>query len=109
ATFFNQYRNLLSEDITGPIFVEDNPVPRHLLLPAEFGNGLQATTEGGEISAQWQPKSFWRVTGSYSFLEMHVKKSPGSADIGTASFAQGSSPQNEVLIQNNFDLPKAIT
>ena len=109
ATFFNQYRNLLSEDITGPIFVESDPTPTHLLLPAEFGNGLEATTEGGEISAQWQPKSFWRVIGSYSFLEMHVKKAPGSADIGSAQAIQGSSPQNEFLIQNNFDLPKAIT
>ena len=109
ATFFNQYRNLLSEDITGPIFVENDPTPTHLLLPAEFGNGLEATTEGGEISSQWQPKPFWRVTGSYSFLEMHVKKAPGSADIGTAPITQGSSPQNEFLIQNNFDLPKSIT
>ncbi len=109
ATFFNQYRNLLSEDITGPIFVESDPTPTHLLLPAEFGNGLEATTEGGEISSQWQPKPFWRVTGSYSFLEMHVKKAPGSADIGTAPITQGSSPQNEFLIQNNFDLPKSIT
>ncbi len=109
ATFFNQYRNLLSEDITGPIFLENDPAPTHLLLPAEFGNGLEATTEGGEISSQWQPKSFWRVTGSYSFLEMHVKSAPGSADIGSAPITQGSSPQNEFLIQNNFDLPKSIT
>lgn len=109
ATFFNQYRNLLSEDITGPIFVENDPAPTHLLLPAEFGNGLEATTEGGEISAQWQPEPFWRVTGSYSFLEMHVKQAPNSADIGSAQITQGSSPQNEFLIQNNFDLPKAIT
>ncbi len=109
ATFFNQYRNLLSEDITGPIFVEANPVPTHLLLPAEFGNGLIATTEGGEIAPQWQPKPYWRLTGSYSFLEMHVEKAPGSMDVGSAPGIQGSSPQHEVLLQSNLDLPKTVT
>ena len=109
ATFFNQYRNLLSEDITGPIFIENTPAPTHLLLPAEFGNGLMATTEGGEIAPEWRPKPFWQLRGSYSFLEMHVEKSPGSLDIGTAGSIQGSSPQHQVLIQSNFDLPKAIT
>ncbi len=109
ATFFNQYRNLLSEDITGPIFIENTPAPTHLLLPAEFGNGLMATTEGGEIAPEWRPKKFWQLRGSYSFLEMHVEKSPGSLDIGTAASIQGSSPQHQVLIQSNFDLPKSIT
>jgi iron complex outermembrane receptor protein len=109
ATFFNQYRNLLSEDLAGPIFVEDNPSPTHDLLPAEFANGLVATTEGGEIAPQWQPKPFWRVSGSYSFLEMHVKSVPNSGALPTGPSIEGSSPQHEFLIQNNFDLPKAIT
>ena len=109
ATFFNQYRNLLSEDLAGPIFVEDNPPPTHDLLPAEFGNGLIATTEGGEIAPQWQAKPFWRVSGSYSFLEMHVKSAPNSGALPTGPSIEGSSPQHEFLIQNNFDLPKAIT
>ena len=88
ASFFNQYRNLLSENIAGPIFLEDTPAPPHLLLPAEFGNGLVATTEGGEIAPEWQPTKFWRLTGWYSFLEMHVKKAPGSADLGSARGAR---------------------
>jgi iron complex outermembrane receptor protein len=109
ATFFNQYRNLLSEDITGSIFIEDNPYPPHDLLPAEFGNGLTATTEGGEIAPQWQPTSFWRVSGSYSFLEMHVKSAPNPDVLPTGPQIQGSSPQHEFLIQNSFDLPKSVT
>ena len=109
ATFFNQYRNLLSEELAGPIFVETDPAPTHLLLPARFGNGLVATTEGGEIAPEWQPTKFWRLSGSYSFLEMHVKKAPGSGDIGTSPIVQGSSPQHQVLVQSNLDLPKSVT
>jgi iron complex outermembrane recepter protein len=109
ATFFNQYRNLLSEDITGPISIETNHAPTHLLLPAAFGNGIEATTEGGEIASEWQPKPFWRLTGSYSFLEMHVENAPGSTNVSDPKSIQGSSPQHQVLLQSNFDLPKSIT
>ncbi len=109
ATFYNQYRNLLSEDITGPIFLETDPAPPHLLLPAEFGNGLKATSSGGEIVGEYRPRNFWRLRGSYSFLELHVEPAPGSQDIGSAPGVQGSSPQNEVLLQTGFDLPKSIT
>jgi len=109
ATFYNQYRNLLSEDLTGPIYLEPVPTPAHLLLPAEFGNGLKATSSGGEIVGEYRPKNFWRLRAWYSFLEFHVEKAPGSQDIGSAPQIQGSSPQNEVLLQTGFDLPKSIT
>ncbi len=109
ATFFNQYRDLFSEDITGEPFVEEIPAPTHLLLPAEFGNGVMATTEGGEVASEWRPKSYWRLRGSYSFLEMHVKNSPGSSNVGSTAAVQGSSPQHELLLQSGFDLPKSVT
>ncbi len=109
AAFYNQYRNLLSEDITGSIYLESVPTPPHLLLPAEFGNGLKATSSGGEIVGEYRPKNFWRLRAWYSFLELHVEKAPGSQDIGSAPGVQGSSPQNEVLLQTGFDLPKSIT
>ncbi len=109
ATFFNQYHDLLSEDLIGLPFVEDNPAPTHLLLPASFGNGLRATTEGGEVDAEWQPVHFWRLYGAYSFLEMHVGRGAGSMDVGTAPSVEGSSPQHQVFLQSKLDLPKAVT
>ena len=109
STFYNHYSGLFSEDITGPAFVENDPAPTHLLLPAEFGNGLLGTTSGGEIAPEWQVTNFWRLRGSYSFLEMHVKKAPHSLDIGSAPGIKGSSPRHQVLLQSGFDLPKAVT
>jgi iron complex outermembrane receptor protein len=109
AGFYNQYYDLFSEDIIGPAFVETTPPPTHLLLPAEFGNGLQGSTMGGEIAPEWRPTSFWRLRGSYSFLHMVIEKSPGSLDVGTAAQVAGSSPQNEVMLQSSFDLPKRFT
>ena len=109
AGFFNHYSSLFSEDIIGAPYIETNPAPTHILLPAEFGNGLMGTTEGGEIAPEWQVASFWRLRASYSFLEMHIKRAPGSLDVGSAPGIQGSSPQHQVLTQSGFDFPKAVS
>ena len=109
STFYNHYSSLFSEDITGSPFIETNPAPTHLLLPAEFGNGLLGTTSGGEIAPEWQVTSFWRLRGSYSFLEMHIKKAPNSLDIGSGPGIEGSSPRHQVLMQSGFDLAKGFT
>ena len=109
AAFYNHYSDLFSEDITGALYLEMNPAPPHYLLPAEFGNGLLGTTEGGEIAPEWQVTDYWRLRGSYSFLEMHIKKAPNSLDVGTAPGIMGSSPQHQASFQSGFDLPHGVT
>jgi len=109
AGFFNQYSDLFSEDITGSPFVETAPHPTHILLPAEFGNGLDGTSAGAEIAPEWKPTSFWRLRGSYSFLHMSIRRGPNSLDIGSAPATDGESPQHQILLQSSFDLPKRVT
>jgi iron complex outermembrane receptor protein len=108
AGYYNHYGALFSEEITGPPFLENLPAPPHFLLPAQFGNGLVGTTEGGEIAAEWRPREFWRLRGSYSFLEMHIEKVRNSLDVGTAPGIQGSSPQHQVQLQSGFQLAKSF-
>src|SRR5579871_1728573 len=108
ASFYNHYSDLFSEDITGAPYIESDPAPIHHLLPAEFGNGLLGTTTGAEIAPEWHLTNFWRLRGSYSFLEMHIKKSPNSLDVGTAPGIQGSSPQHQISVQSGFDLGRGI-
>jgi iron complex outermembrane recepter protein len=107
--FYNHYSDLLSEDITGPPYVETNPAPTHLLLPAEFGNGLLGNTKGIEVAPEWKLTNFWRLRGSYSFLHMDLERAPHSLDVGTAPGIEGASPQHEVSVQSGFDLSKALT
>ena len=110
AGFFNQYYDLFSEDILGSPFVETSfeniSAPTHLLIPAEFGNGLEGSTIGGEIAPEWKPTSFWTLKGSYAFLHMVIKKEPGSMDVGSGPQVAGSSPQHQVVAQSQLDLPK---
>ena len=106
AAFFNHYGDLFSEDIIGAPFVETNPGPTHLLLPAQFGNGLVGSTKGVEIAPEWRPLSFWRLRASYSFLQMDLQRGTNSLDIGTAPIVAGSSPRHEATLQSNFDFAK---
>jgi iron complex outermembrane receptor protein len=108
AAFYNHYHDLFSEDITGEPYLVATPALAYLLLPAQFRNGLLATTKGGEIAPEWRPTAYWRLRGSYSYLHMDVYKSPNSGDVGTAPGIEGSSPHHEATVQSAFDLSKAL-
>src|SRR6185437_8254327 len=108
AGFYNHYHNLFSEDLAGPPFLESDPPPEHLLLPAQFRNGLLGNTKGVEIAPEWRPASFWRLRGSYSYLHMDLARSPHSGDVGTAPIIVGSSPQHQVMVGSSFDISKKL-
>lgn len=102
AGFYNHFHNLFSEDIIGTPFVENDPAPTHLLLPAQFGNGVIGNTKGFELAPEWRPTSFWRLRGSYSYLHMNLRKGPNSLDIGTVPITEGSSPHHQVYLDSAF-------
>ncbi len=108
AAFYNRYGDLFSEDLVAGPLLETTPAPTHLQIFAEFGNGLVASTTGVEVAPEWRPMPWWRMGGSYSFLDMHVEKGTNSMDIGSAPSVQGSSPEYRASIRNGFDLPKSI-
>ena len=109
SSYYNHYGDLFSEDLLGPPFVENNPLPVHILLPAQFGNGLVATTKGVEVAPEWRPTPWWRLRGFYSFLDMQVRKAKNSKDIGSEQNVQGSNPGNQALLQSGIDLPKSVS
>jgi iron complex outermembrane recepter protein len=106
ALFFNHYNGLFSEDITGAPFIEDTPAPTHILLPAEFGNGLLGTTKGIEVGPEWKPFKMWRVRATYSYVQMSIKKTANSQDIGSGPIVEGSSPKHEATLLSGLDLGK---
>jgi iron complex outermembrane recepter protein len=108
AGFFNQYYDLFSEEITGGPFVETDPPPTHILLPAQFRNGLYGSTTGAEIAPEWKPVSRWRLRGSYSFLRMSLKKGTGSLDIGTPPLVESQTPQHELRAESDVDITKEV-
>lgn len=109
ASFYNHYSGLFSEDVTGGIYLESNPPPPHLLLPADFGNGLLGTTKGIEFAPEWRPVPSWRLRASYSYLQMDIMKSHNSLDIEPPSAVEGSSPKHEVSVSSGLDFAKVLS
>lgn len=109
AGFLNHYHDLFDEELIANTFSpSDTPPPLHLLLPAQFRNGLSGHTTGFEIAPEWRPAKFWRLHGSYSYLDLVLYKSPTSGDIGTMRGIEGGSPKHQIIAQSAFDLGKKL-
>jgi iron complex outermembrane receptor protein len=97
AAYYNVYHGLQAYQMGTPYF-EATPVP-HLVIPEIFQNLLSGDTYGAELSAQWKPVDYWRVTASYSWLRMRLR----SYDATT-----GDSPQNQFQIRSYLDLSRNL-
>jgi iron complex outermembrane receptor protein len=107
AVFYNNYDHLLSIE-PGVAFAEASPSPAHTVIPYFIRNGVVATTYGIEIAPDWRPTTWWRLSGSYSFLHMDVGKTTSSQDPSTPASTEGSSPQQQAVVQSSFQLPKHL-
>lgn len=105
ASFYNQYDDLLSVENIPPI-VEASPAPPHLLIPLFLRNGVQADTAGIEISPVWDPTTWWRLKGSYSYLHLNAHDKATSDDVSTVGQLEGDSPQHRVVVQSSWNLSK---
>lgn len=106
ATFYNQYNHLLSLEPDGSSFIENDQGTPVTIYPYVNGNGIKGTTEGFEIAGDWKPRSWWRLQGSYSYLDMDLHRIPGSMDTTTVASDEGSSPRNQARIQSYLDLSR---
>jgi iron complex outermembrane receptor protein len=107
AAFYNNYSNLLSLEPGAP-FLETSPPPAHTVVPFFFRNGLLGNTSGIEIAPDWTPTHWWRLRGSYSHLNVELRKRTASLDATTARSTEGSSPHHQVVIQSSLNLPKNL-
>lgn len=107
ATFFNVYDNLRSQEI-GTMFFQPDPAPARWVLPITWGNGMDGTTYGAEVSAEWKVTGRWSLSPGYAFLEMHLHTDAGSTDTGTAADTQGSNPQHQAQLRSHVDLRRRL-
>ncbi len=94
ALFYNVYDDLRTS--------EARPAPfAHLEDYRNLGYG---ETYGGELSASWRVTDQWRLTASYTGLQIQLHRRPGSND---ASFEQdeGFSPHHQIQAHSFLDLP----
>lgn len=98
--FHNDYENLQS--FGTPTLVGDD-------LTIFYENAIAGTTNGIEISPNWNPRPWWKLSGSYSYvgIDFHAN-APGSdiSSTGSVNTYEGSSPAHQMKIQSRFDITK---
>ena len=104
ATFYNNYSNLRSAEPGAP-FVEGSPAPTNIVVPFVAENKMSGGTYGVELFADWKVLPVWRVTGSYSYLQMNIHKNANSND-PTPDNPNGSSPRHQWYVRSSADLPR---
>jgi iron complex outermembrane receptor protein len=104
ATFYNSYNRLLSVEPGAP-FTSGIPGQAFTIYPFVNRNGIAGTTKGFEIAPSWKPEEWWRIQGSYSYLDMNLHTRQGSLDTITPGVTRGSSPRHQFGFQSYLDLP----
>jgi iron complex outermembrane receptor protein len=98
ALFYNDYDELRTLD-AGPV------TPTALIQLA--GNRMHGHTDGIELGANWDVQPWWKLRGSYTWLEMHLDAERGSDEFNT--FIEKSSPRQQFMVRSSFDLPHDVT
>src|SRR5438067_2403930 len=106
ATFYNNYTHLRTAE-PGLPFVEGTPIPTDIVAPFVAANKMHGGTYGGEVFADWRILPKWRLLGSYSYLQMSLRKDPTSLDPLPDNPA-GSSPHNQFYIRSSVDLKRHL-
>jgi iron complex outermembrane receptor protein len=104
ATFYNNYSNLRTAEPGAP-FLEGSPAPTDIVIPLVAQNKMSGGTYGVELFADWKVIPKWRLTGSYSYLQMDIHKNLDSQD-PTPDNPNGSSPRHQWYLRSSIDLPK---
>jgi iron complex outermembrane recepter protein len=104
ATFYNKYSNLRTAEPGAP-FIEGSPVPTDIVIPFVAFNKMSGGTYGAELFADWKIVPKWRLVGSYSYLQMNIRKNADSLD-PTNDLPNGSSPRHQWYLRSSIDLPK---
>jgi iron complex outermembrane receptor protein len=94
VTFYNRYDHITGIEAGTPV-AESRPVP-HLLVPLDFASTISGDTYGGELSVQWRPAEYWKITASYSLLQMRLSPEDGTSH---------ANPQQQAGLRSYLALP----
>lgn len=105
AAYHNSYDRLRTTEQGEPELVME-PAP-YVVQPFVFGNSMNGTITGLELTGRWQPAPSWTLGGSWSYLDLKLSLDPGVDDFGNLLDA-GRSPRHQARLFSQFDLPSGI-
>ncbi len=106
ATFYNYYTHLRSAEPGAP-FLEADPAPVHFVAPLIADNKMSGGTYGTELFADWRVLPKWKLSGSYSYLQMNIRKNADSLD-PTPDNPGPASARHQFYVRSSLDLLKRL-
>jgi iron complex outermembrane recepter protein len=105
ATFYHSYDKLQTWEPSAP-FLEDTPLPPHMVIPYIAENTMHGEAHGLEFFANWQMLPRWTLSPGYAFERLHLHLDPGSQDTSTIPFIGGSTPVHSAQLRSHVALPR---
>jgi iron complex outermembrane receptor protein len=102
AVFYNDYTHLRSAE-PGLPFLQTAPLPVHLVVPFVASNKMHGGTYGTELFTEYKVIPNWKLSGSYSYLQMNIRKDPTSLD-PTPDNPGLSSPRHQFYVRSSLDI-----
>jgi iron complex outermembrane recepter protein len=102
ATFYNNYTHLRSAE-PGLPFLQTTPAPMHLVVPFVASNKMHGGTYGAELFTEYKVIPRWKMAGSYSYLQMDIRKDATSMD-PTPDNPNMSSPRHQFYVRSSLDV-----
>ncbi|MFO0949274.1 MAG: TonB-dependent receptor [Planctomycetota bacterium] len=104
--FLNFYDNLRTFDPVPPYF-SATPLPLHLIVPSRAQNLMYGETYGTEVATTWDATEYWKLRGSYSWLDMQLHARSTSAQ-SQAEQIEGESPNNQFTVRSFLALTSRL-
>ena len=83
----------------------DPPVPVATFYTA---NKLKGEAWGVELASDWQMLDCWRWRGGYTFYELSLEPTDGSADFNTVALLEGNAPRHQFFLRSQMDLANNV-
>ncbi len=100
ALFYNHYDNLSALVQGTPYFDPDYPL--NYIIPLEVVNAAKANTYGAELAVQYAVSKWWKLSGSYTYLQIDGEAAPGVIPSLWTEFT--NSPRNQADLISSWDL-----
>ncbi len=103
--FYNVYQHLKTTEPAQPVFVA-LPQP-HLEVPQIYSNQMHGESLGMEIALTWEAAKGWRLSSSYSWLDLQLHLDPSSHSAADVN-AEGQSPQHQIQGRSELDVTRHV-
>jgi iron complex outermembrane receptor protein len=98
ALFYNDYDRLSSLELGDPFLDDDGRV----IIPVVNRNLTRGHALGAELLAEWQPTNYWRLSASYSGLDLRLESAGLDANRGV--WAEGSTPRGQATLRSLLNI-----